>query len=284
MEEIKKKSTEPRNYKERFEFVLTTGGNIICQRYFRINNFNPKSLQSYDLTSAIRNCVSTIDRDLKEKTQVYLELYAPQVFDSVEEMNAFFSKAENRRRVRHGHGIVIRGNSETDYVWMGTEARPLGSKFDNGELTDGENNKTTYKFAFKVDGREVCSMIWEGSYPKFVRDKIDISNKWAKFNSEEVDRLSMEQYLLYKMGEGRTDLVYGIIKSICIACSYPEDEAYTTTDYTKVVTVADSTGMFKDRLRIIDPKHGKDWDKSISAVLKGWNEDSEKSEWRIKTV
>lgn len=283
MEEIKRKSSEPRDYKERFEFVLTTGGNIICQRYFRINNFNPKSLQSYELTSAIRSCVATIDEDLKEKTQVYLELYAPQVFNSESEMNEFFSKTENKKRIRHGHGIVVKGNDETDYVWMGDVAKPLGSKFDNGELTDGVNNKTTYKFAFKVDGREVCSMIWEGSYPKFVRDKIDISNKWAKFNPEDVDRLSMEQYLLYKMGEGRVDLVYGIIKSICIACSYAENEPYTTADYTKVITVTDSTGTFKERLRIINPKHGKDWNEKIGVLLSAWNIDTEKSDWRIKT-
>ena len=44
MSEIKK-SVEPKDYKERFEFELTVGNNIICQRYFRINNFNPTSLR-----------------------------------------------------------------------------------------------------------------------------------------------------------------------------------------------------------------------------------------------
>ena len=40
MSEIKKSAAESKDYKERFEFELTVGNNIICQRYFRINNFN----------------------------------------------------------------------------------------------------------------------------------------------------------------------------------------------------------------------------------------------------
>ena len=61
------KTAEPRSYKERFEFELTVGNNIICQRYFRIANFNPKSLQSYELTDAIRKSVSIINTDLFEE-------------------------------------------------------------------------------------------------------------------------------------------------------------------------------------------------------------------------
>ena len=75
------KAFAPRNYKERFEFELTVGDNIICQRYFRINSFNEESLKSFELIEAIRRCVRTIDNDLKNKTQAYLELYAPMVFN-----------------------------------------------------------------------------------------------------------------------------------------------------------------------------------------------------------
>ena len=72
MAEFKQKSAESsKDYKERFEFVFTTGDNIICQRYFRINNFNPTSLRSYVLTNAIRRCAAVIDNDLKDKTQIY---------------------------------------------------------------------------------------------------------------------------------------------------------------------------------------------------------------------
>jgi hypothetical protein len=231
MLETKKQSGEPRDYKERFEFVLTTGGNIICQRYFRINNFNPKSLNSYELTSAIRHCASVIDNDLRDKTAIYLELFAPKSFASVEEMERFVSDESNRKRFSIGEGLVVRGNKETDYVYSSEgKVKPLGFKFDDGEVTENEveSNKTTYRFAFKVDGREACVVEWDGYYPKFVRDKIDLANKRGKFDESEVGRLSFEQYLLYKMVEGRGDLVYGLIKSICYACSYQNSADYTT--------------------------------------------------------
>lgn len=251
MEDLtKKKSIESRDYKERFEFVFTTGGNIICQRYFRINNFNPKSLRSYELTSAVRECAATIDRDLKEKTQVYLETYAPTIFSTKEEMESYISNKANWRHFRLGHGIVVRNDNETDYAWVGNgQVVTLGNKFDNGELStrSPEENKTTYKFAFKVDGREVCAITWEGNYPKFIKDKIDLSNKWGRNGNVDIDRLSMEQYLLYKMGEGKTDLVYGLIKNICIACSESDNGNYTT-----------------------EPDE----------IIKAWNNDSEKFSWR----
>jgi hypothetical protein len=232
MTEIKK-SVESKDYKERFEFELTVGNNIICQRFFRINNFNPVSLQSYELTDAIRRCVAIIDRDLKDKTHAYLEIYAPKVFNSIEDMSAFVNNPNNKRVLTLGEGLVVRNNSVTDYVYTnkGDGYEALGYKFDDGELTSNtsDDNKTTYKFAFKVDGREVCSVIWDGYYPKFVRDKIDLSNKRGKFESEDLSRLSFEQYLLHKMVSGKSDLVYGLIRNICQACSVANDKSYTTS-------------------------------------------------------
>lgn len=224
------KVAKPRDYKERFEFEFTFNGIIICQRYFRINEFNPKSLRSYELTEAIRRCAMIIDNDLKDKTHAYLEMYAPMSFNSEDEMNTYLSNPYNVSRLRMGEGLVVRGNKETDYVLTDKGvARPLGYKFDDGELTEmtPEEGKVTYKFAFKVDGRETCSIVWDGYYPKFVRDKIDLSNKRGKYDTEDASRLSFEQYLLYKMVQGRNDLVYGLIKNICQVCSLEEGRKYT---------------------------------------------------------
>lgn len=251
MSEIKK-SVEPKDYKERFEFELTVGNNIICQRYFRINNFNPTSLRSYELTDAVRKCVAIIDRDLKDKTHTYLEMYAPKAFNTVEEMEAFVANPSNAHRLILGEGLVVRGNTKTDYVYTknGT-VRELGYKFDDGELTEVPvtDNKVTYKFAFKVDGREACAVIWDGYYPKFVRDKIDLSNKRGKFDEDEIGRLSFEQYLLYKMVQDKSDLVYGLIKNICQACSFDENKGSYTT--------------------------------KPSAIMDGWNETSTKNLWGV---
>lgn len=237
---MKRKSNEPaeRDYKERFEFVLTTGGNIICQRYFKINNFNPASLKSYELTSAVRNCAAVINRDLNDKTHEYLSIYAPRIFSTVQEMEDYLSKPKNQIGMTQGEGIVVKSNQETDYIYIGEgQTKEMGYKFDDGELTTNtvEENKTTYRFAFKVDGRDACVIEWDGYYPKFVRDKIDLSNKRGKFDESDVDRLTFEQYLLYRMVKGKNDLVYGLIKNICYACSY-QDKLYYTTDVDDIMS------------------------------------------------
>lgn len=242
----------PRNYKERFEFELTVDGNIICQRYFRINEFNPKALMSYELTEALRRCVRTIDNDLKNKTQAYLEMYAPMVFNTEDEMYTFLSNPNNAARLTLGEGIVVRGNKTTDYAVVNNgQIKELGYKFDDGELTEvsPEETKVTYKFAFKVDGRETSAMIWDGYYPKFVRDKIDLTNKRGRFEGDDPSRLSFEQYLLYKMVEGKSDLVYGIIQHICNACSFSEDKEYTTSPDDIMIDWQD--GRRCDNMRII---------------------------------
>lgn len=229
MAELKKKSNEPKDYKERFEFVLTTGGNIICQRYFRINNFNPLSLKSYELTRAVRNAAAVIDNDLKDKTNTYLSIFAPRVFKSVEEMNKHFANPHNHFGMQYGEGLIVTGNPRTDYVWDEGGPKEVGYKFDDSEFVDGikDEQVVTYRFEFKVDGKTACAVEWDGIYPKFVREKIDLSNKRGKFDPEDVSRLNFEQYLLYKMVQGKEDLVYGIIKNLCTACSFDDSTEYT---------------------------------------------------------
>lgn len=227
-----KRPSEPRDYKERFEFEVTIDGNIICQRYFRIPGFNPKSVGSYELTEAVRACVATIDNDLKDKSHVYMELFAPMVFETEDDMRTFVAKPENYRFLRPGHGIVVKSNTESDYASAGDgEVKVLGYKFDDGELSGRmEVPPTMYKFAFKVDGREVCSMLWEGRYPNFIREKIDLSGKAGRFEAEDISSLSFKQYLIYKINRNRRDLISEIIKRLSTACSYPDRYVSYITD------------------------------------------------------
>ena len=182
-----------KDYKERFEFKLTVGNNIIIQRYFKINNFNPRSLKSFELADAIRNCAKIIDNELKSKTQTYLEI-------------AFWGK--------NGQPV------EAQF------------KFDDNDFSTAltDDDRIDYKFSFCVDGREVCSTIWTGVYPRYIRNSIDLSNKRGRQDPDDVSRLSFEQYLDYKLVDGRTELVWGIIKDICYICSVQDNSWYTTTE------------------------------------------------------
>jgi hypothetical protein len=243
MADIRKTAEQTRDYRERFEFRLTVGDNIICQRYFRINNFNPVSLRSFDLPETIRACADMIDKDLKEKTQVYLELYSPKVFQNREEMDEYFSNEENRKKMMLGEGIVIKGD-ERNYFWSGEKGPAVAEfKFDDGEFSNelSDEDIVEYKFSFYDNGwnmdehREVCSVVWDGIYPKFVRNQIDLSNKKYRYDDDDTSRLSWEQYLLYKMCEGKSDLVWRIIKEICFTCSSQDDKWYTLMEPIKKV-------------------------------------------------
>jgi len=57
---------------KKFEFVLYINGNIICQRYFTVKNFNHKSLKSLEAKYCLDECVEMIQKDLTKKTYEYL--------------------------------------------------------------------------------------------------------------------------------------------------------------------------------------------------------------------
>lgn len=57
---------------KKFEFILRINGNIICQRYFAVKNFNPKSVSSLNLIDCVNDCVEMVQGQLKKKSLEYL--------------------------------------------------------------------------------------------------------------------------------------------------------------------------------------------------------------------
>ena len=108
MAEVKKQFEQALAFKERFEFRLTVGDDIICQRYFRIGNFNPISLRSSELTETIRGCAETIDKDLKSKSLIYLEIFAPRIFKDMEEFEKYIETEKNRMKRTAIPSFVVR--------------------------------------------------------------------------------------------------------------------------------------------------------------------------------
>ena len=62
-----------------FEFLLYINGNIICQRYFNIRDFNEKSLKSISTMKRLHDdCLEIVQDSLKAKTVDYFwEYYNP---------------------------------------------------------------------------------------------------------------------------------------------------------------------------------------------------------------
>lgn len=56
----------------KFEFLLTLEGNIICQRFFNVKDYNPDAIRSMDIYEYIKNISEEISDDLKIKTSDYL--------------------------------------------------------------------------------------------------------------------------------------------------------------------------------------------------------------------
>ncbi len=56
----------------KFEFLLTLDGNIICQRFFNVRDYNPVTRKSMELHYEVKNICEEISEDLKIKSSEYL--------------------------------------------------------------------------------------------------------------------------------------------------------------------------------------------------------------------
>jgi hypothetical protein len=54
------------------EFLLSLSGNIICQRFFNVKDFNHNAKRSLDIKQDVVNICEEISNDLKEKTLDFL--------------------------------------------------------------------------------------------------------------------------------------------------------------------------------------------------------------------
>ena len=232
-----KKQTEkkvPVDYKEPYEFRLLIGDNIICQRYFRINNFNPLSINSLEFLNTIRYCAQMIDEDLKSKTRVYSWYMTPLVFNNEEEMYHYFSNPNYLLRTKVGdyQNIVIKNDELTEYIWDGEKIIKSEKKTDEGIFTTDltEKDFLTFEFAFYINGKKTISTIFEGVYPNFIRRNIDLSNMRGKFEGEDITRLGFESFIFHRLVVDRTDLIKKIVKELCTVCSVSENDYYTTKD------------------------------------------------------
>ena len=98
----------------------------------------------------------------------------------------------------------------------------------------------TFKIVITDNKKEVFSKIWDGyAYPKYIRDRVDLSNKYVKITTREGqtytydkesffkangDRLYFEHEVLKAMIMDRQDVLLQITKKICEVCSPTKDE------------------------------------------------------------
>ena len=71
------------NEANNFEFLLTLGNNIVCQRYFPVKNYNPKAKNSIELYEYMKYMCNYISEDLKNKNADYM-IENKNLFENVE--------------------------------------------------------------------------------------------------------------------------------------------------------------------------------------------------------
>lgn len=217
-------------FKERFQFILSSNGNIICQRYFRINGYNNDSLGTVDLYQALEECVDMIKEDLNYKSFVYQTLINDEpikLTGFVNEPASFSDLCNIASSMVEGEITLSDGTTiEKEYMYYSSKADDIYG--DSEELNPWD---VTFKFEFRVDDRPVFERIWDGTvYPKHIRNSVDLSNTGSNNDPKSVFVNSIDGVLSYTK-LGRPNLVYLIIRKIISVMSggFDKQDCYTNT-------------------------------------------------------
>ena len=62
-----------KSFKEPYEFLFKINDNIIVQRFFTVNEYNPRAAYSLELKSVVDNCVEVIQNEMKNRTLDFMD-------------------------------------------------------------------------------------------------------------------------------------------------------------------------------------------------------------------
>lgn len=226
MSEILKKEVkviDNTQWKERHQFVLSANGNIICQRYFKVNGFNPKSLNSEELYYTIRDIVHMIKDDLKSKSRIYTAI----TMGKSTKLTGFY---KGERLSNSDAALVFQDDVRGEVTLSnGTVLNKTYIDYDVEEEVD--DSPFTLKFSYLFDDKVVYEEVWDGTvYPKYVRNCIDLSNSNASYKNVDPMRMTFSQQMTKSLNSGRADLIYNIIKLFCDTLSNDVDDNGNSID------------------------------------------------------
>ena len=222
------KTVDNSAFNDKFRFILSVNDNIICERFFRINGFDYDAINSERMKSLFvgeggmqyGSVINMIVNDLKSKSRVWTWYTT----ETPVKMTGF-------------------GEDEVTYL-----VYPDKKVAEVEEVSDEEEREqehvepfdVTFKFSFQMaqkssvnkEGRPVFSdytpvyeVIWDGSvFPKFVRNSVDLTNSYGH-KEKDVTTMNFIQSLTYRMTCDKRDLVYHIIREICDAATFDDEES-----------------------------------------------------------
>ena len=205
------------SWKERHQFVLSANGNIICQRYFKVNGFNPNSLHSVELLDTVRNLVDMIKADLASKSRVYTAV----TMTKRSKLTGFYEGEDLSISDR----CLICSDVYDGEITL-SNGVVLNKTYIENDLTEEcDNEPFEFKFSYLFDDKLICEEIWDGTvYPKYIRNSVDLSNSNSSYKYTDPMRMTFSQQMTKRLNEGRVDLIYTIIRMFCDTLSNNVDE------------------------------------------------------------
>ena len=236
MEEKIVKKVDNSSYRERFQFLLYVNENVICQRYFRINNFDYQSIESLELKEVMDDCVRMIQKDLVEKSRVYMwytDKSPIKMTGFCNDEDLSYEDVAFLTNGREEEGTLTNGKhiKKTFFDYFAVATNQM--EYTDERPADGE---VTFKFVFLMDDKVLYEQQWDANtYPKYVRNSVDLSNSNAIYRNKDVASLSFSLAIIYHMTNGKIDLLYGMIKKICdtLSNSYSSEYDYTKSEVYK---------------------------------------------------
>lgn len=135
----------------------------------------------------------------------------------------------------------------------------------------------TFKLVISDRRRPVITYIWDGyAYPRSVRNRVDLSNKWVKLTNKEGKLVTFDKETFFNDPEQKMtfdlqvlkaqimekpDLLLQITKMICETCSPSGGEFKTTSDYTLVDEIGGE--RYNLNIKAINRKVEKAWEDAL---------------------
>lgn len=263
-------------FNDRFKFILSINDNIICERFFKINGFDYDAIYSERMKSLFvgedglqyGTLISMIVNDLKSKSR----MYTWYTTETPVKLTGFMEGAE------------------TTYLEYTSKKEDEVEINENGEIEDNEPEivkpfDITFKFSFQMaqkttinstDGKPVFSqykpiyeVIWDGSvYPKFVRNSVDLSNSFGH-KDKEIGVMNFVQGLTYRMTYDKRDLVYHIIREICDAATFNDENELFPMKKRRTVSYL-TYGNKRYAMSDFDKDYIDGWRKAVEAKTKAY--------------
>lgn len=229
------KTIDNTQWKERHQFILSANGNIICQRYFRVNGFNGNALQSEELYHTFMDAVRLIKEDLKAKSRIYMAI----VMSDKSKLTGFY----HGEPLNYADACLAYSNKGEGVVELSNGVKLDKSYIYHENLEDDDNNQPfVFNFSYLFDGKVIYETEFDGNvYPKYVRNSVDLSNSDASYRNSDQTNLTFSQQMTKSLTTGREDLIYRIINMLCdtLSNNIDEDGGQVEKDYTTYTRYGD---------------------------------------------